>query len=296
MRNLVKDESNIENLIYEIRGVQVMLDRDLVKLYKCANGTKDINKAVKRNIERFPESFMFRLTNDEYNNLRFQIGTSNERGGRRYNPYVFTEQGVAMLSSVLHTNNAVKTSIQIINAFVAMRKYISSNLLVSKNINNLVLEDHELIMKNQKRIDIIEDTLAKFEEKQKVNEIYFDGQIYDAYSKIQEIFKEAKNNLVIIDGYADTTTLDIIKRLSVIVTIITKPNNLLTVQDINRYNQQYNNLIVKYDNSFHDRYFILDDSVIYHCGASINRIGYKTFSITKVNDDEVKNALINKIK
>ena len=131
--------------------------------------------------------------------------------------------------------------------------------------------------------------------KRKINEIYFDGQIYDAYSKIQEIFKEAKNKLVIIDGYADTTTLDIIKRLSVIVTIITKPNNLLTVQDINRYNQQYNNLIVKYDKTFHDRYFILDDSVIYHCGASINRIGYKTFSITKINDEEVKNALINKI-
>ena len=296
MYDLEKEEVNIENLIYEIRGVQVMLDSDLAKLYKCANGTKDINKAVKRNIGRFPESFMFRLTNDEYNNLRFQIGTSNERGGRRYNPYVFTEEGVAMLSSVLHTNNAVKTSVQIINAFVAMRKYISGNLLVSKNINNLVLEDHELIMKNQKRIDIIEDTLAKFEEKKKINEIYFDGQIYDAYSKIQEIFKEAKSKLVIIDGYADTTTLDIIKRLSVIVTIITKPNNLLTVQDINRYNQQYNNLIVKYDNSFHDRYFILDDSVIYHCGASINRIGYKTFSITKINDEEVKNALINKIK
>ena len=101
---------------------------------------------------------------------------------------------------------------------------------------------------------------------------------------------------MIIDGYADTTTLDVIKRLSVIVTIITKPNNLLTVQDINRYNQQYNSLIVKYDNSFHDRYFILDDSVVYHCGASINRIGYKTFSITKINDEEVKNVLINKIK
>ena len=141
---------------------------------------------------------MFRLTDEEYNNLKFQIGTSNERGGRRYNPYVFTEQGVAMLSSVLHTNNAVKTSIQIINAFVAMRKYISSNLLISKNINNLVLEDHSLIMENRKRIDVIESTLAKFEEKKKVSEIYFDGQIYDAYSKIQEIFKEVKTKLVIV--------------------------------------------------------------------------------------------------
>ena len=298
MNNLVKDESNIENLIYEVRGVQVMLDSDLAKLYECVNGTKSINLAVKRHINRFPERFMFQLTKDEYYNiLRFQSETLELEQGKysKYLPYAFTEQGVAMLATVLRTPVAEEISIKIMDAFVAMRKYISSNLLMSKNINNLVLEDHELIMKNQKRIDIIEDTLAKFEEKQKVNEIYFDGQIYDAYSKIQEIFKEAKNNLVIIDGYADTTTLDVIKRLSVIVTIITKPNNLLTVQDINRYNQQYNNLIVKYDNSFHDRYFILDDSVIYHCGASINRIGYKTFSITKINDEEVKNALINKI-
>ena len=299
MNNLVKDESNIENLIYEVRGVQVMLDSDLAKLYECVNGTKSINLAVKRHINRFPERFMFQLTKDEYYNiLRFQSETLELEQGKysKYLPYAFTEQGVAMLATVLRTPVAEEISIKIMDAFVAMRKYISSNLLMSKNINNLVLEDHELIMKNQKRIDIIEDTLARFEDNQKVNEIYFDGQIYDAYSKIQEIFKEAKNKLAIIDGYADTTTLDIIKRLSVMVTIITKPNNLLTMQDINRYNQQYNNLIAKYDNSFHDRYFILDDSVVYHCGASINRIGYKTFSITKINDEEVKNALINKIK
>lgn len=167
MNNLVKDEVNIENLIYEVRGVPVILDSDLAKLYKCTNGTKDINKAVKRNIERFPDTFMFRLTNEECKCLRFQIGTSNVRGGRRYNPYVFTEQGVAMLSGVIYTETAIKTSIQIINAFAAMRKYISSNLLLTKNINNLVLEDHNLIIENRKRICLIEDTLAKFEEKQK---------------------------------------------------------------------------------------------------------------------------------
>ena len=297
MNNLVKDDISIENLIYEVRGVQVMLDSDLAKLYKCTNGTKDINKAVKRNIERFPESFMFRLTSEECNIFsRFQNGTLKGRGHNiKYLPYVFTEQGVAMLSSVLHTNNAVKTSIQIINAFVAMRKYISSNLLMPQNINNLVLEDHSLIMENRKRIDVIESTLSKFEEKKKVSEIYFEGQIYDAYSKIQEIFKKAKSRLVIIDGYADTTILDIIKRLNIQVTIITKSNNLLTKQDIEKYNKQYNNLTVKYDNTFHDRYFILDDSIVYHCGASINRIGYKTFSITVINDEDVCRLLINKI-
>ena len=285
---IIKNEVNIENLIYEIRGVQVMLDSDLAKLYECTNGTKDINKAVKRHIERFPKNFLFQLTDEEYSSLRFQTGTSNIKGGRRYNPYVFTEQGVAMLSSVLHTKTAVTTSIKIINAFVAMRKYISTNLIEQKYINNLVLEDHE-------KIKVLESSFAKFEEKQKVNEIYFNGQIYDAYSKKQEIFNDATKELIIIDNYADYILLDIVKRLKIKVIIITKPNNLLTKQDIIKYNQQYNNLKVIYNNTFHDRYFILDKKIVYHCGASINRIGYKTFSVTLINDDEICQALINKV-
>ncbi len=285
---IIKNEVNIENLIYEIRGFQVMLDSDLAKLYECTNGTKDINKAVKRHIERFPKNFLFQLTDEEYSSLRFQTGTSNIKGGRRYNPYVFTEQGVAMLSSVLHTKTAVTTSIKIINAFVAMRKYISTNLIEQKYINNLVLEDHE-------KIKVLESSFAKFEEKQKVNEIYFNGQIYDAYSKIQEIFNDATKELIIIDNYADYILLDIVKRLKIKVIIITKPNNLLTKQDIIKYNQQYNNLKVIYNNTFHDRYFILDKKIVYHCGASINRIGYKTFSVTLINDDEICQALIHKL-
>ena len=286
---VTKEDIKIEKMIYEIRGKQVMLDSDLARLYECKNGTKDINKAVKRNIERFPTNFMFQLTDDEYNYLRFQIGTSNIKGGRRYKPYVFTEQGVAMLSSVLRSETAINISIKIIDAFVTMRKYISTNLLEQKYINNLVLEDHD-------KIKALEDSFSKLEEKRKSTEIYFNGQIYDAYSKIQEIFKSANNSLVIIDAYADNTILDIIKRLNINVTIITKPNNLLTSQDIEKYNKQYNNLIVIFDNTFHDRYFILDDENIYHCGASVNRIGYKTFSITLIGDEDVKNALINKIK
>ncbi len=297
MNNLVKDEINIENLIYEIRGVQVMIDSDLAKLYECANGTKSINLAVKRHVNRFPERFMFQLTKEEFFTLRFQSETSswNSYGGVRKLPYAFTEQGVAMLATVLRTPVAEEVSIKIMDAFVAMRKFISNNLLEQKYINNLVLEDHSLILEHKKKISLIEDTLEKFEEKKKVSEIYFDGQIYDAYSKIQEIFKEAKSKLVIIDSYADNTILDIIKRLNIKVIIITKSNNLLTKQDIERYNKQYNNLTVKYDNTFHDRYFILDDSIVYHCGASINRIGYKTFSITKINDEEIKQLLINKL-
>ena len=140
--------------------------------------------------------------------------------------------------------------------------------------------------------------LINQKKRKKVNEIYFDGQIYDAYSKIQEIFKEAKKEIIIIDGYADNTILDIIKRLKVNVTIITKPNNLLTKQDVLKYNKQYYNLKVIYDNSFHDRYFILDGKTVYHCGASINRIGYKTFSITLIGDEymcKLLSSRVNKI-
>ncbi len=287
---IIKNEVNIENLIYEIRGVQVMLDSDLAKLYECVNGTKTINLAVKRHINRFPERFMFQLTIEEAKTIsRFQIETLNKRGNNiKYLPYVFTEQGVAMLATVLRTKVAEEISIKIMDAFVAMRKYISTNLIEQKYINNLVLEDHE-------KIKVLESSFAKFEEKQKVNEIYFNGQIYDAYSKIQEIFNDATKELIIIDNYADYTLLDIIKRLKIKVIIITKPNNLLTKQDIIKYNQQYNNLKVIYNNTFHDRYFILDKKIVYHCGASINRIGYKTFSVTLINDDEICQALIHKV-
>ena len=137
----MNNEINVEKLIYEIRGKQVILDSDLARLYECVNGTKDINKAVKRNMERFPESFMFQLSDEEYDNLRFKFGTSKARGGRRYNPYAFTEQGVAMLSSVLHSDIAIKMSIQIINAFVIMRKYVSNNLISDEDVCNLLISN-----------------------------------------------------------------------------------------------------------------------------------------------------------
>ena len=284
---IVKDEVNIENLIYEVRGKQVMLDSDLARLYHTE--TRRINEAVNRNKAKFPERFCFRITESEYNFLKSQFATS--KGGSRKGHTVFTEQGVAMLATILKTDVATKVSIAIMDAFVAMRKYISSNLLEQKYINNMVFE-------HDSQIKLLQSTFNKLEEKKKVNEIYFDGQIYDAYSKIQEIFKEAKKEIIIIDGYADNTILDIIKRLKVNVTIITKPNNLLTKQDVLKYNKQYHNLKVIYDNSFHDRYFILDGKTVYHCGASINRIGYKTFSITLIGDEymcKLLSSRVNKI-
>ena len=188
MNELVtKENKKIESMIYEIRGVHVMLDSDLAKLYRCTNGTKTINLAVKRHINRFPERFMFQLTKEEYYDiLRFQNETLELRQGKysKYLPYVFTEQGVAMLATILRTDVAEEVSIRIMDAFVTMRKYISSNLIEQKYINNLVLEDHN-------RINMLENSFQKLDEKRKTSEIYFNGQIYDAYSKIQEIFSEA---------------------------------------------------------------------------------------------------------
>ena len=286
---IVKDEVIIEKLIYEIRGKQVMLDSDLAKLYGCANGTKTINLAVKRHLNRFPERFMFRLTQEEYDHLRFQFETAKRDNMSRSLPYAFTEQGVAMLATILRTKVAEIVSIRIMDAFVSMRKYISNNLIEQKYINNMVIE-------HDSQIKLLQESLDKLEEKRKVNEIYFNGQIYDAYSKILEIFKQATKTLTIIDAYADTTILDMIKRLNVEVVIITKDNHLLTQQDITKYNEQYHNLRVYYDHTFHDRYFILDEKEVYHCGASINRIGYKTFSITLIGDNDVGKSLMEKLE
>ena len=181
------------------------------------------------------------------------------------------------------------------DAFVVMRHYISSSLIEQKYINNQVMKNTQMLDKHSEEIKLLQSTLEKFKEKKKINEIYFNGQIYDAYSKILEIFNDAKDNLIIIDGYADKTILDIVKRLKVKVKLITKPNNLLTKQDVEKYNKQYHNLEVIFDSTYHDRYFILDDNILYHCGASINRIGYKTFSITQVNDESILETLLNNI-
>ena len=261
-----------------------MLDSDLAKLYQTE--TRRINEAVSRNKEKFPERFCFRITDEEYRALMSHPATS--KGGSRKGHTVFTEQGVAMLATILKTSVAVKVSISIMDAFIAMRRYISSNLIEQKYINNLVLEDHA-------KLKALETSFDKLEEKRKVNEIYFNGQIYDAYSKIYEILKSAHEKIIIIDSYADIATLDIIKKLQTKVTVITKPDNLLSKQDISRYQKQYHNLDIHYSNTFHDRYFIIDQKIVYHCGASINRIGYKTFSITQVNDREVCQLLIDKV-
>ena len=284
--NEIVEELKIEKMIYEIRGKQVMLDSDLAKLYQCKNGTKTINLAVKRHINRFPERFMFQLTKEEYDNLKFQFETAKKNNMSRTLPFVFTEQGVAMLATVLRTNVAEEVSIRIMDAFVAMRKYIGSNLIEQKYINHLVLEHED-------KIKLLETSFEKLETKK--NEIYFNGQIYDAYSKILDIISEAKEEIIIIDGYADKSVLDMIRNTKVKVILIIKNCGNLKEQDILKYQEQYNNLHLIYDTTFHDRYIILDKKVFYHCGSSLNHAGSKTFSINTLEDEMVQKLLINKI-
>ena len=193
-----------------------------------------------------------------------------------------------MLASVLRTSVATKVSVSIMRAFVTMRKYISNELIEQKYINNLVI-------KHDEDIKLLQESFNKFEEKKKDNEIYFNGQIYDAYSKIIDILKEARDNIIIIDNYADKNVLDMIRCLKIDVTIICKNNGLLKEIDINKYQEQYKNLKVVYNNDFHDRYIILDQNEIYHCGTSLNYAGSKTFSINKLEDEIVKESLVKYI-
>lgn len=280
----------IESMIYEVRGKQVMFASDVAKLYRVE--TKRLNETIKRNIERFPEEFCFQLTLDESENLfsRSQIATSrsDKHGGNRYRPYVLTEQGIMMLSGLLRSDVAVKVNIQIIDAFVKMRHYISSNLMENKYLTEQVFE-------NTKNIKLLQESFDKFKDKKVINDIYFEGQIYDSYSKILDIFSKAKSEIIIIDAYSDKHTLDIIKSVGVDVTIITSYKSKLSSVDISKYNSQYDNLKVIYNDTFHDRYFILDKNVFYHCGTSLNCIGKRTFSINRIDDHFVCNCLIDKI-
>lgn len=267
MNEIIEKETKIENMIYEIRGVEVMLDSDLAKLYKCTNGTKDINKAVKRNINRFPEDFYFQLTTEETKKLWFQNGTSNNM--IRTNPHVFTEEGVAMLSSVLKTNIAAEMSIKIIRAFVYMRKYISDN---SKN--NILVNHEERILK-------LEQSFDKFESKEKT--IIYEGKIYDIFSVLMDIFNEAKNEIIIIDNYSNKDILDMLRSINKRIIIISKNIDDLLIK---KYKSQYQNVEFINTNPFHDRYIVLDRSIVYSSGMSLKDVG-KSFSYINREQEKI---------
>ncbi len=280
MNEIIKENKNIEDMIYEVRGVQVMLDSDLAKLYQCTNGTKDINKAVKRNINKFPEDFYFQLTNIEKENLWFQSGTTNNKS--RTNPYVFTEQGVAMLSSILHTEVAIKTSVKIMRSFIKMRKYFVSSM-----------SNNEIILNHEKRIIELENVFDKFKHHEEVSKIFFEGELYDAYSLLLDILNSSKEEIIIIDNYIGKELLDILKEINKKIIIVSK-NIDKTLKD--KYESQYDNITFIYNTSFHDRFIILDKNKLYACGASFKDLGKKCFAITKFNDKEYLNKILSIIE
>ena len=280
----VNTGDSFKNMIYEIRGVLVMLDSDLAKLYGCVNGTKTINQAVNRNSDLFPNDFYFKLTTDEYLEvLRSQTGTLNIKRGTfsKYNVGVFTEQGVAMLATILKTKIAKEINLGIMRAFVMMRKYISKTLINS----NTIINNHE------NRIQKLEETFNKLEVKKE--HLFFDGQIYDAYSLLIHILNVAKKEIIIIDNYAGIELFDILKDVKCKIKIITKNTS---EELIKKYNKQYGNVEVIKNDMFHDRFILIDEKILYHSGASFKDLGKKCFSITKLNDIEIISNLISRIK
>ena len=284
------EEIKIENLIYEIRGKQVMLDSDLARLYGCKNGTKTINQAVKRHINRFPNRFMFQLNNSEYKKLQSQFGTANNKNMIRVLPYVFTEEGVAMLATIVRTSKAEEVSIKIMDAFVSMRKFINENKDIFKRLTTV---EYKMLEYDENFDKIFNALEPKKIEKQR---IFFNGEIYDAYSLIIELIKEADDKLIIIDNYIDKSILDMLiyKKENISVELITS-SHYLTRLDINKFNKQYPNLIIKYSNIFHDRFIIIDNT-LYHLGASLKDLGKKCFGINVIEDKEYLNKIIERIE
>ncbi len=289
------EEENIKKLIYTVRGKQVMLDCDVANLYHYK--TKSLNLAVKRNVERFPEEFCFKLTREEFENLRFQIETLNRKVNngnvtRKYLPYAFTEQGVAMLAGILKSDIAVNTSIKIIQAFISMRKFLIQNGQVFERLS--VLECKQL--ENENNFKKLFD-LFKQEENIK-QKIFFEGQIYDAYSLIIDIIKKAKKKITIIDNYVDDSILKMLKKKNsnVETIIITSEKSNISKIDIQKFNKQYPTLKVVKTNKFHDRFIIIDNKELYHCGASIKDLGNKCFAINKIEDVEIIYSFYEKLE
>ena len=290
---VIVDNIEIQNLIYTIRGKQVMVDSDLATLYQVT--TKRLNEQVRRNKNRFPSEFMFRLTAEEYEYLRSQNATSSENnahGGRRYMPYVFTEQGIAMLSAVLKSDIAVEVSVKIMNSFVEMRNFLLSNREMFARLDRVELKQLE----TDKRLEKVFNYIATNTEVKQ--NIFFDGQIYDAFSFIVGLVKKAKKEIILIDNYVDVNTLNILckKNKGVDVVITTAGKGNLSTKDITKFNAQYPKLSVKTNTDFHDRFLIVDKTEVYHIGASIKDAGKKSFGITKIEEKDLIKSLINKAR
>ena len=280
---------NIENKILVIRGQQVMLDRDLAELYGVE--TRVLNQAVRRNIERFPEDFCFQLSESEFENWKSQIVISNsERMGLRKKPFAFTEHGVTMLASVLKSETAVKASIQIVKAFVAMRHFLQNNLLLFDEI--VAIKHHQLDA--DRRIDELFDRMDRYAVDD-TQGIFFQGQIFDAYAKFETFIQSATKEIVLIDNYVDLSVLERLskKQQGVNVTIYTQHTNWLTAQDVQTFNAQYPTLTVRHTATMHDRFLIIDNTTLYHIGASLKDLGKKCFAFEILDSSLIGAVMAN---
>nr|WP_315410206.1 ORF6N domain-containing protein [uncultured Selenomonas sp.] len=285
------DTPNISQLIYTIRNQQVMLASDLAMLYQVE--TRVLNQAVKRNQKRFPERYCFQLTKEEEANLTSQfVMSSSSHGGRRIPPYAFTEQGIAMLSAVLRSDVAIDVSIRIMDAFVEMRHFIAGNARLFEHIERVELKQLTYQKETDEKFEQVFDFIhAHTESSQKM---FFNGQIYDAFSLLAGLIQKAAKDIILIDGYVNIGTLNLLakKQANVAVEIHTFSNTRLTAADVATFNRQYPTLTIKHTNAFHDRFLILDQQKAYHIGASLKDAGKKCFAITLLQDDALLQELL----
>ncbi len=278
-----------------------MLDSDLAILYGCKNGTKEINQAVKNNPLKFPERYCFRISESEIRKLKSKFLTSNyTKGGSRKGNTVFTEQGIYMLATILKTRVAAEATIKIMDTFVGLRKIVNENKDMFRrmiNIENKTDYIESTLKEYDKNFEIIFD---KFDRKEDLKrKLFFNGEIYDAYSLLVDIIGKANKEIIIIDNYVDKVTLDILakKKVNVTILLITNENkSRLTKTDINKFNSEYPTLCIKYTNIFHDRSIILDKKELYHIGSSLKDLGKKVFAISKIKDLNYLKLLINMIE
>ena len=283
-------ELEIQRQIRTIRGVQVMLDRDLAKLYGVTTG--NLNKAVKRNIDRFPSDFMVQLSSADVKGLIFQNGTSKKgRGGSRHLPYAFTEQGVAMLSSVLKSKTAIEMNIAIMRAFVQMRKVFLAHQDILAKVDALQKSHILDQLKNEERFSTIFDALDRG--RLLPNGIIPAGTEFDSHRQVSRLVESAKSEIVIIDPYADATILDVLsgKGADVTVRLVCKDRGKPTASEIAKFNKQYKGLTVSHSDDFHDRFVIIDNAELHNFGSSVNSLGRRVSTYSTRDAKEIKKLL-----
>lgn len=282
MSKLIVKEKNIKNLIFTYRGLQVMLDRDLAEMYGVE--VKRLNEQVKRNVERFPSEFRFQLDDEEKNELVANCDRFEKLKHSSVNPYVFTEQGVSMLSAVLRSETAINVSIRIINAFVEMRNFISTNAGIFQRLGKVEQKQIEADSKFEQIFKALEDKSIKPKQG-----IFFNGQIFDAYIFIADLIKSAKKSILLIDNYIDESVLQLFtkRKKNVEVTIYTEHFSKILKQDLEKHNAQHPKIEIRKFSKAHDRFLIIDETTVYHFGASLKDLGKKWFAFSQFDIEAV---------